>query len=748
MFPAHSGGEDAWVAARIERHRNPAGPVETRLDNGTWLHIDERTTREGGTVAVYTDITGLKQSAESLAAANREKDGLLDELNAVLDSIDYGVLFMDSSLRARLGNRALRDLWGFPEAFLAARPTMRELIEFNRRNAMYDVDEADWDDFVRARIEAVRSGRVDRTEMHRRDGKVLQHQCIELPDGGCMLTYFDITELKEREAALAESEERYTLAMEGANEGMWDWDLRTGEIFASRRARELMGVDHDKDSVTADEWQLGVEPGDLPQVREALRAHLRGDTEFYSSEFRAVGGDGKTRWILHRGVGLRDDDGRAYRMAGSMGDITEAKVAASDLAAKQAQLRSTLENVSAAVFMVDRELAIQVWNERFRDLYRIPDELLYPGAPLEGIERLRARRGEYGPGDPDELVAHRLEGYGDGEVTRLEVTLPGGRVGDTLRAPTEDGGAVILTSDITERKRMETELLAAKDEAERALEELRLAQRSLVQAEKMASLGQLTAGIAHEIKNPLHFINNFSKSTTGLLDELTELIEPVHEQLGEAGKDDVEDLLQTIKEDLATIVEHGERADGIVKGMLLHSRGDSGSRQVTDLNALVAESLNLAYHGQRASIPGFNVTLERDLSPAVGEFDLVTQEMTRVFVNLLGNAFYAVHKRQETAGESYAPTVWVSTALLDDDRAEIRIRDNGIGMPPEILERLFTPFFTTKPPGEGTGLGLSISHDIVVDQHGGAVRAASQAGESTEFVIELPRRLSAASRAG
>ena len=263
----------------------------------------------------------------------------------------------------------------------------------------------------------------------------------------------------------------------------------------------------------------------------------------------------------------------------------------------------------------------------------------------------------------------------------------------------------------------------------------------------MASLGQLTAGIAHEIKNPLNFINNFAKSSNELVDELAVEIKPVIGQLDETARDNVDELLATIKEDLGTIRDHGERADSIVKGMLLHSRGGTNTPQATELNALINESVNLAYHGQRANTPGFNVTLDVDLDSDVGSLEIVGQEITRVLVNLLGNAFYAVYERQQSSQKGYDPVVAVTSRALDGDCVEIRIRDNGTGIPAETIERLFTPFFTTKPAGEGTGLGLSISHDIVADQHGGSIRADSEEGAYTEFIIELPRRLPRATEA-
>jgi signal transduction histidine kinase/HAMP domain-containing protein len=279
----------------------------------------------------------------------------------------------------------------------------------------------------------------------------------------------------------------------------------------------------------------------------------------------------------------------------------------------------------------------------------------------------------------------------------------------------------------------------------KAFEELRLAheqvqatQASLIQAEKMASLGQLTAGIAHEIKNPLNFINNFAELSRELIDELTELV------AAGAPEAEIGELAATLSGNLERIVEHGKRADGIVTSMLLHSRGGSGERRPSDLNALVEEALNLAYHGARARDQGFNIALERDLDPAAGAVELVPQDMTRVFLNMFANGFYAAGKRAgDTADPAFKPALRVTTRDLGEE-VEVQVRDNGTGMPPAVREKLFEPFFTTKPTGEGTGLGLSISWDIVVQQHGGTIAVDSREGEFTELTVRLPRRHPAA----
>jgi two-component system, NtrC family, sensor kinase len=279
----------------------------------------------------------------------------------------------------------------------------------------------------------------------------------------------------------------------------------------------------------------------------------------------------------------------------------------------------------------------------------------------------------------------------------------------------------------------------ARTAAEAALSDLRCAQDRLIQSEKMASLGQLTAGIAHEIKNPLNFVNNFAELSGELLDELKETTAPAVAVLGDDKRAELDEVVEMLRGNLEKIAEHGRRADGIVKSMLEHSRGVSGERREVDLNALVEEALNLAYHGARAQDASFSITLERDLDHAVAPIELAPQEITRVLLNLFGNGFYAATERQrDGAGPDFRSVLKVATKDLGET-AEIRIRDNGTGIAPEIRDKLFQPFFTTKPTGEGTGLGLSISWDIVTQQHGGSIEVDSEPGEFTEFTIRLPR---------
>ena len=326
-------------------------------------------------------------------------------------------------------------------------------------------------------------------------------------------------------------------------------------------------------------------------------------------------------------------------------------------------------------------------------------------------------------------------------LRRLESAMAGLNTGNVDVAIPAAGpneiGAVARTlarfrDTLVEQNRRERDLRAAH-------EELKATQASLIHAEKMASLGQLTAGIAHEIKNPLNFVNNFASLSVELLDELKETVRPVIAALGTDKRAAVDEVVDMLTANLEKIAEHGRRADGIVKSMLAHSRGASGERQRADLNALTEEALNLAYHGARAQDPNFNITLDREFDRTIAPIELVPQDISRVLLNLFGNGFYAADKRRrEGTDAEFRPVLKVVTRDLGNE-VEIKVRDNGTGIPTEFHDKLFQPFFTTKPTGEGTGLGLSISYDIVTQQHGGTITVDSRLGEFTEFTIRLPR---------
>ena len=301
---------------------------------------------------------------------------------------------------------------------------------------------------------------------------------------------------------------------------------------------------------------------------------------------------------------------------------------------------------------------------------------------------------------------------------------------EILRTFADQAVIAIENARLFEQVQARTRELAA------SLDDLRKTQDRLVQTEKLASLGQLTAGIAHEIKNPLNFVNNFSALSRELLEELRDLLAKANLTGGD--RDEADELIGILDSNLDKVVHHGKRADSIVKNMLLHSRTGAGEHRPSDINAILEESLNLAYHGARAEKPGFNITMERDLDPKAGIADVFPQEISRALLNLITNGFYAATKRREAEGEGFEPVLAVRTRDLGD-RVEIRVRDNGTGIPDEVKAKIFNPFFTTKPAGEGTGLGLSMTHDIVVKQHGGALDVDSSPGAYTEFTLTLPR---------
>ncbi len=416
-----------------------------------------------------------------------------------------------------------------------------------------------------------------------------------------------------------------------------------------------------------------------------------------------------------------------------------------ELAGREATLRVIFDNVPQGVALFDRDLKMVAWNEQFREIVGLADEFPARGNDFPDLIRFLAEKGEYGPVDAETTVREHLASVGERYIT--ERTRANGTNLEILRNPVSGGGFVSMYSDVTERKRTEVEILAARDAAEEAsrtieaaYRELKAAQANLIQAEKMASLGQLTAGIAHEIKNPLNFVNNFAGLSGELLEELKETTAPAIAALGDDKRADIDEIIAMLTSNLEKITEHGKRADGIVKSMLEHSRGGTGERRSVGLNGLVEEALNLAYHGARAQDQSFNVTLEREFDHALAPIELVPQDLTRVLLNLFGNGFYAANKRQRDRAEpDFQPVLTVTTRDLSD-AVEIRVRDNGVGIPPEIKDKLFQPFFTTKPTGEGTGLGLSISYDIVTQQHGGTIGVDSQVGEFTEFTVRLPRR--------
>jgi two-component system, NtrC family, sensor kinase len=290
--------------------------------------------------------------------------------------------------------------------------------------------------------------------------------------------------------------------------------------------------------------------------------------------------------------------------------------------------------------------------------------------------------------------------------------------------------AILLEETIQELELKRKAVEESNEALQRSLEELKATQQQLIQSEKMASLGELTAGIAHEIQNPLNFVNNFSEVSGELLDEMSS-------ELAMGNEQSAMDIVEDVKQNLEKIIHHGRRADAIVKGMLQHSRTSSGQKEPTDINALCDEYLRLAYHGLRAKDKSFNAAMKTQYDESIGLIKIIPQELGRVMVNLINNAFYAVTEKKNHNDNGYEPTVSVSTKK-SGNKISIAIGDNGIGIQQKILDKIFQPFFTTKPTGQGTGLGLSLSYDIVTKGHGGELKVETKEGEGTTFIVSIP----------
>jgi signal transduction histidine kinase len=288
--------------------------------------------------------------------------------------------------------------------------------------------------------------------------------------------------------------------------------------------------------------------------------------------------------------------------------------------------------------------------------------------------------------------------------------------------------AYILLRNNRARKNANTLLQVQKEELQNTLTELKSTQAQLIHAEKMASLGELTAGIAHEIQNPLNFVNNFSDINTELIDEM-------RHALIKGDSREALQIAQDVQANQHKISNHGKRADTIVKGMLQHSRTTSGQKEPADINKIADEYLHLAYHGMRAKDKSFNITMKTSYDPAIESIKIIPQDIGRVLLNLYNNAFYAVTEKKNEHHAAFDPTISVRTKKVDD-KIEIRVGDNGNGIPQQVLDKIFQPFFTTKPTGQGTGLGLSLSYDII-KAHGGKIKVESKEGKGTTFIIQL-----------
>lgn len=570
------------------------------------------------------------------------------------------------------------------------------------------------------------AGMIDRLAAHQRDLEERVEQRTR--------------QLARANQRLITSEQRLRDYSDAISDFYFELDAELIMTYVSERYTEITGVPAERligkrrDELLLEddeeEWQAHLD--DLKHrrpFRNFLRTHIHPD--------------GRTVFVAISGHPMYDDDGvfAGYRGAGA--DVTALVQTERALHESQQLLGAIIDHIPApfTITLKDPEGRYVLVNKHFCDrreltmsevLGRKTEELYPPDVAERILEQDREVMKSVKP------MAYEFESVG-----------PGGTVDtfSTVRFPifSAEGeviglGAVNL--NISERKKFETELADAKSRAETALEELTATQANLIEAEKLASLGQITAGIAHEIKNPLNFIGNFSEISVELMQEFQDLALEARAHLDSAKLEEFDELRETIQGNLAKIAQHARRADDIVKGMLMHSRGEVGGAEWCDIVEVVDDAVNLAWHGARAQSNGIDVNIVRDYAPGTGRAEISRQQIARVVINLVGNGIYALTQRRmmnPPPGEDYAPTITVSTRDHGES-VEISVRDNGVGIPEEVKSRLFQPFFTTKPAGEGTGLGLSLSYDIVVQQHAGGFSVESEPGAYSLFRIVLPRR--------
>jgi PAS domain S-box-containing protein len=715
------------------------------------------------------------------------------ELQLVYDTAPVGLAFLSPDCRYLRINQRLTEICGISVEDHLGRsvrecvPALAEAVEGIVRSIM-DTGEP----VIGVEVAGQRADRIDErswvTYWH-----PFRNSTGELV--GVNVAAEEVTERKRAEAVLAandkalrESELRFRELADNISQFAWTADANGSIYWYNKRWHDYAGTT--LEDMQGWGWQKVHHPEHVNRVVERIRQSFETGTP-WEDTFPLRSKDGNYRWFLSRALPIRNEAGDVVRWFGTNTDVTEQieaenalrvsverQTATADIlkviASSPSDVRPVFEAIaersnrligahSTAIFRIigdiaelaaftsvspEADAALRASFPRPVTAYPL-FELVRDGQPLEipdSESELGARAGARDIGRARGFRSLLLTPLRNEQgliglisVTRKEPGAFADHHVQILRTFADQ--AVIAIENV----RLFDELQTRTRDLSVSLEELRAAQGRLVQTEKLASLGQLTAGIAHEIKNPLNFVNNFAALSAELTDELNDTLKDA--PLDDQARAEVDELTLILKGNLEKVVQHGKRADSIVKNMLLHSREGAGELRPADINAIVEESLNLAYHGARAERPGFNITLKRDLDPDAGMIDVYPQEITRVFLNLLSNGFYAAAKRKEAGDEGFEPTLSATTKSLGN-RVEIRIRDNGTGILPEVKDKMFNPFFTTKPAGEGTGLGLSMSHDIVVKQHGGNIDVVTQSGAFTEFIVTLPRTAAAQAQPG
>ncbi len=729
MFTEHPDGVDGWIAARRVAWEKPKANWELELGNGVWIMLNERRLPDGGRIMVYNDITEFKRrEADAQAARQRFEDAI--------EAISSGFALWDAEDRLVVCNERYRTYMSELADKVVPGVKFEEIIGAGIKRGLFPLSEGEVEGYLE-RIAEKRKKASGEPREQLVAGYWLQITDHRTSDGGIVSIYTDITELKTKQLEIEQQSAILELTMENMGQGITlvDKELRT--IALNSKFLDLMEFPRERfrPGFTMEEaFRFNAErgeygPGDIDtQVRERVELAAK----FLPHKFERIRPDGTVIEIIGNPI-------QGGGLVATYTDITDRKLADEALKAALAEFNAVIDHVDYGILFMGPDLRARIINRAFARIWNIDQKFIDQRPTMQELIEYNKGTGVYdvAPKDWDDWLSMRVEAIRAGNMPPGELCRADGMTLSFQCVDLPDGGRMLTYFDITELKRREAEISNARDAAEQALNDLRQAQERLIQSEKMASLGQLTAGIAHEIKNPLNFVNNFAKLSGELLEELHEILEDPIAALEEEDREEAKDLWQTVRGNLGKINEHGQRADSIVKNMLLHSREGPSELQRVALNPIAEEALNLAYHGARAEDSSFNVEIRADIDPDVGQIDCYPQDLMRVFLNLISNGMYAANKRKDAEESDFSPTIWLSTRA-NGDRVNVTIRDNGTGIPEEMREKIFLPFYTTKPAGEGTGLGLSLSYDTIVKQHGGTLTVDSKPGDHTIFVVSVP----------
>jgi signal transduction histidine kinase/HAMP domain-containing protein len=753
----HESGRLLELAEDVDRYLAAAqGEVDRLGVNDSDLRLlhaklVDALTGERGVITLRGELNKLNTEARELLAQNEQlSTDLVKTVESLMTEVRSDIVDQNATQGALLSERS-RILWGLAALGIIGAVAIGSYFQLS---------------VVR------RLGKLRHSMLNEQSGESavsLTQGRDEIAEMARSFIHF-VGEINRRDEAIRQSRQRLTSAIESISEGFSLYDRDDRLIVCNNRYKDLLYAglgDAVQPGATFESIiRRALERGLIPEavgrseiwVEQRLARH-RSPTEPHVQR-RADG-----RWV--RVSERKTEEGGTVAVYTDMTEIKESEEA---LRASEARFRHLFDSAPISIWEENwtgvKRAVDQLRSEGVTDfrtfLRERPDVLLRLIREIEWVDFNEATVKLYRAGTKDvlrqhigkglisldtypESIAAFIEGTRQVSVEATDRTVDDKpiRVVETYHLARDDAqdwaSIVACMQDITAHKHAEEQLRIAKNEAEQALQQLKSVQQSLIHSEKMASLGQVTAGIAHEIKNPLNFVNNFAEVSSEILDELRASIDNASATLSDSWRQDALTSFGMLKANLAKINEHGKRADRIVKSMLSHARAEPGTVGTANLNSLIDESLNLAYHGARAENQSFNIALEHHFDPNVGEIAAYPQELTRVFLNLFGNGFYATQKRQQTLKEDgYKPALIVSTRDLGRE-VEVRVRDNGTGIPRSVIEKIFNPFFTTKPPGEGTGLGLSLSYETVVHLHHGRFDVDSHEGEYTEFVVTLPR---------